>query len=100
LEYINLAFRNGGPFMYVILATLIFGIAIIVERFTFIAIKNRIDTTTFVNSVNELIERFRRGLTIKGFSSCSSLSKLKYMLAFIRKSKCSESHFRGSDPSL
>jgi len=55
LEYINLAFRNGGPFMYVILATLIFGIAIIVERFTFIAIKNRIDTTTFVNRVIELI---------------------------------------------
>ena len=55
MEYINLAFRNGGPFMYVILATLIFGIAIIVERFTFIAIKNRIDTTTFVNRVIELI---------------------------------------------
>lgn len=55
MEYINLAFRNGGPFMYVILATLIFGIAIIVERFTFITIKNRIDTTTFVNRVIELI---------------------------------------------
>ncbi|MFQ5770724.1 MAG: MotA/TolQ/ExbB proton channel family protein, partial [bacterium] len=53
----NLAFKNGGPFMYVILATLIFGIAIIVERFIYIAVKNRIDTTKFVNKIMQLIHQ-------------------------------------------
>lgn len=56
MEYINLAFKNGGPFMYVILAALVFGIAIIVERFIYIAVKNRIDTTKFVNRVIELVK--------------------------------------------
>lgn len=55
MEYVNLAFKNGGPFMYVILAALIFGLAIIVERLVFIAIRNRIDATTFVNRVIELV---------------------------------------------
>ncbi len=55
MEYINLAFKNGGPFMYVILVTLVIAIAIIVERFAYIAVKNRIDTTKFVNRIIELI---------------------------------------------
>jgi len=57
LEYISLAFKNGGPFMYVILATLIVAMAIIVERFLFISVKNRIDTTRFVNKVMELLQQ-------------------------------------------
>jgi len=57
LEYISLAFKSGGPFMYVILGTLIVGIAIIVERFLFIGVKNRIDSTRFVNKVIELIQQ-------------------------------------------
>ncbi len=56
MEYINLAFQNGGPFMYVILATLVIGLAIIVERFIFINVKNRIDTTQFVNKIIEFIQ--------------------------------------------
>ncbi|NIR50960.1 MotA/TolQ/ExbB proton channel family protein [candidate division KSB1 bacterium] len=57
MEYINLAFQNGGPFMYVIFATLVIGIAIIVERFIFVTVKNRIDTPKFVNKVVELIQQ-------------------------------------------
>ena len=56
MEYINLAFQSGGPFMYVILATLVIGLAIIVERFIFINVKNRIDTTKFVNKIIEFIQ--------------------------------------------
>lgn len=56
MEYISLAFRNGGPFMYVILGTLIVGLAIIVERFIFISVKNRIDTTGFVNKIIQFIQ--------------------------------------------
>ncbi len=55
MQYISLAFKNGGPFMYVILITLIIGIAIIVERFIYIAVKNRIDTTKFINRIIELV---------------------------------------------
>jgi len=56
LEYINIAFKTGGPFMYIILATLIICLAIIIERFIFINIKNRIDTTKFVNKIIEFIQ--------------------------------------------
>ena len=42
--------------MYIILATLIIGLAIIIERFIFINIKNRIDTTKFVNKIIEFIQ--------------------------------------------
>lgn len=57
MEYINLAFKNGGPFMFVILGALVFAIAIIVERFIYIGVKNRIDTTGFVNKIIELIRK-------------------------------------------
>jgi len=57
LQYINMAFENGGPFMLVILGALIFGLAIIVERFIYIAVKNRIDTTKFVNKTIELLNK-------------------------------------------
>ena len=42
--------------MYIILATLIICLAIIIERFIFINIKNRIDTTKFVNKIIEFIQ--------------------------------------------
>ncbi|MFQ5707083.1 MAG: MotA/TolQ/ExbB proton channel family protein [bacterium] len=57
MDYIYIAFQSGGPFMYVILSALVFGVAVIVERFVFVAVKNRIDTTGFVNKVIELIQR-------------------------------------------
>jgi biopolymer transport protein ExbB/TolQ len=57
LEYINQAFQSGGAFMYVILAALIVGIAIIVDRFMVVTVKNRIDTTRFVNKIIELIQQ-------------------------------------------
>jgi biopolymer transport protein ExbB/TolQ len=57
LDYINLAFRNGGPFMYIILATLIVGLAIIIERSIYVAFKNRIDTSVFVSKIIELIKQ-------------------------------------------
>lgn len=45
--------------MYVILATLVIGLAIIVERVIFINVKNRIDTTRFVNKIIEFIQSGR-----------------------------------------
>ncbi|MFQ5648898.1 MAG: MotA/TolQ/ExbB proton channel family protein [bacterium] len=65
MEYINLAFRSGGPFMYVILATLILAVAIIVERFTYIAVKNRIDTMKFVSRIVELVKNGSIGNAIE-----------------------------------
>ncbi len=56
MEYIYLAFKNGGAFMYVILGTLVLGITIIVERLLFILVRNRIDATRFVNRVVELVQ--------------------------------------------
>lgn len=56
MEYAYLAFREGGPFMYVILLTLIFGLAILIERYIAVGIKNRIDSTKFVNRIMEMIQ--------------------------------------------
>ncbi len=68
MEYISLAFKNGGPFMYVILLTLVLAITIIVERFLYIGVKNRIDTATFVNRVIELV---RAGSVARAVELCS-----------------------------
>ncbi|MCA9732252.1 MAG: MotA/TolQ/ExbB proton channel family protein [Deferribacteres bacterium] len=51
------AFDGGGIFMYAILGVLIINIAIIIERFIFISVKNRIDTSAFVNKMIELLQR-------------------------------------------
>lgn len=57
MQYLYLAFKNGGPFMYVILFTLVVGIAIIIERLIYITVKNRIDSNGFVNKIIELIQK-------------------------------------------
>lgn len=43
--------------MYVILATLVVSIAIIIERYIYVAVKNRIDTTKFVSKIIELVNK-------------------------------------------
>ncbi len=50
-------YRDGGGWMHAILLTMVFSIAIIIERFIYINFKNRIDTTAFVNKVLELLQR-------------------------------------------
>ena len=49
-------FVEGGWVMYLILLTMIVGIAIILERIVIIRYKNRIDTTTFINRLIELVK--------------------------------------------
>ncbi|MGH7601768.1 MAG: MotA/TolQ/ExbB proton channel family protein, partial [bacterium] len=50
-------YRDGGAWMHAILLTMVFCIAIIIERFIYINFKNRIDTTVFVNKILELIQK-------------------------------------------
>ncbi len=56
MEYIYRAFEAGGLFMWIILGTLILGISIIVERYLYISVKNRIDSAKFVNRIIELVQ--------------------------------------------
>ncbi|RMD95422.1 MAG: MotA/TolQ/ExbB proton channel family protein [Calditrichaeota bacterium] len=51
------AFQAGGGFMYAILGVMIISIAIMVERFIYISVKNRIDETAFVNKIIELLQK-------------------------------------------
>ncbi len=50
-------YRDGGGWMHAILLTMVFSIAIVIERFIFINFKNRIDTTAFVNKILELLQK-------------------------------------------
>jgi biopolymer transport protein ExbB/TolQ len=49
------AFRDGGPFMYPILATSVFALAIIVERIYFLAVRYGINDSAFLGKVQELV---------------------------------------------
>ncbi len=57
MDFIVSAFRSGGPFMYVILVTMIVGFAIIIERSIVILIKNKIDSHAFIGRILEFIQR-------------------------------------------
>ena len=56
MEGAILFFKQGGSYMYPILAMGLLGIAIIIERMRFLLFKNRIDTVAFVNQVIENIQ--------------------------------------------
>lgn len=56
MELIYRAFEAGGIFMWIILGALILGISIIVERYLYINVKNRIDSTKFVSRIVELVQ--------------------------------------------
>ena len=56
LDGIVRAFLHGGTFMYAILGVFIISVAIMVERFIYISVKNRIDATAFVNRIIELLQ--------------------------------------------
>lgn len=71
MDFIVNSFRTGGPFMFVILFVLITGIAIMVERALYILVKNRIDTTAFINRVLEFVQRDNTKSAIE-FCSMSS----------------------------
>ncbi|MCA9743533.1 MAG: MotA/TolQ/ExbB proton channel family protein [Deferribacteres bacterium] len=57
LDALIRGFQGGGPFMFAILGVLVISVAIMVERFVFISVKNRIDTTAFVNKIIELVQK-------------------------------------------
>ena len=51
------AFRDGGPFMYPILAVSIFAAAIIIERIFYLAVRYNIDDNAFLDRIQELTDQ-------------------------------------------
>ncbi len=56
MEAIFTAFKQGGWFMYFILALALLGLAIIIERMIVIMIKNKVDSLEFVNHIVDHIQ--------------------------------------------
>ncbi|MGA1868896.1 MAG: MotA/TolQ/ExbB proton channel family protein [bacterium] len=57
VQFIKLAFIQGGFFMYAILIISIFGLAIIIERFYKVGFKFRINTEKFMGDLTEFIRK-------------------------------------------
>lgn len=57
VQFVAQAFRDGGFFMYFILAVLVFGLAIIVERFYFLLVRYGIDDRKFLIKIEEHVSR-------------------------------------------
>ena len=55
MEKIASAFAEGGAWMYIILATSIIGVGIIVERFIFLFFKYNINATAFMAQIQKLV---------------------------------------------
>ncbi len=55
--------------MYAILGVMLISIAIMIERFIYISVKNRIDTTAFVNKMIELIQK---GDVVRAIQICNA----------------------------
>jgi len=51
------AFRDGGPFMYPILAVSIFAAAIIIERTYFLAFRYSIDDKAYLSKIRDLVSK-------------------------------------------
>ena len=49
------AFRDGGIWMYLILAMSIFAIGIVIERFIFLFFKYNINATAFMAQIQKLV---------------------------------------------
>ena len=51
-----MAFKQGGWFMYFILALALLGLAIIIERMIVIMFKNKVDSVAFVNQIIDYVQ--------------------------------------------
>lgn len=57
IEFIAKAFRDGGPFMYPILAVSIFAAAIIIERIYYLLVRYNIDDRAFLAKIREILDK-------------------------------------------
>ncbi len=57
LDTIVRFFQQGGGFMFAILGVLLISIAIMIERFIYLSVKNRIDEVAFVNRILDFIQK-------------------------------------------
>ncbi|MDQ7052346.1 MAG: MotA/TolQ/ExbB proton channel family protein [candidate division KSB1 bacterium] len=57
LDTIVRFFQQGGGFMFAILGVLVISIAIMIERFIYLSVKNRIDEVAFVNRILDFIQK-------------------------------------------
>jgi len=90
MEKIASAFAEGGAWMYIILATSIVGVGIIVERFIFLFFKYNINATAFMAQIQKLVMANKIDHAIKLCNAAPSAALARVIKAGLTKANKGE----------
>jgi biopolymer transport protein ExbB len=90
MEKIASAFAEGGAWMYIILATSIIGVGIIVERFIFLFFKYNINATAFMAQIQKLVMANKIDHAIKLCNAAPSAALARVIKAGLTKANKGE----------
>ena len=90
MEKIAQAFSDGGAWMYIILATSIVGLGIIIERFIFLFFKYNINATAFMAQIQKLVMANKIDHAIKLCNAAPSAALARVIKAGLTKANKGE----------
>jgi biopolymer transport protein ExbB/TolQ len=96
MDEIAKAFSTGGIWMYMILATSIVGLGIIIERFIFLFFKYNINATAFMAQIQKLVMANKIDHAIKLCNAAPSAALARVIKAGLMKANKSEVEIQNS----